>query len=87
MAMKVRFITSEDGQDVKRIYEAGIETKMAPFESEALEFCEEWFGQVNPHCSVSPFYLQRNAPKISGGLLKKSSKFIEELVGTEIRSN
>ena len=51
MEIKVRGVTKEDWLDVKRIYEAGIETKMATFESTAPESYEEWFGQANPHCS------------------------------------
>ena len=51
MAIKVRFVTSEDWLDVKRIYKAGIATKMATFESKVPESYEEWFGQSNPKCS------------------------------------
>lgn len=51
MAIKVRIVTSEDWLDVKRIYEAGIETKIATFELKAPETYEEWFGQANPNCS------------------------------------
>lgn len=51
MAIKIRFVTSEDWLDVKRIYEAGIDTKMATFESKAPEFYNEWFGEANPNCS------------------------------------
>ncbi|MEK4082103.1 GNAT family N-acetyltransferase [Solibacillus sp. FSL K6-1126] len=51
MAIKIRFVTSEDWLDVKRIYEAGIETKMATFESKAPESYNEWFGEANPNCS------------------------------------
>ncbi|MEK4385994.1 N-acetyltransferase family protein [Solibacillus sp. FSL W7-1464] len=51
MAIKVRSVVSEDWQDVKRIYEAGIETKMATFESKAPASYDEWFGEANPQCS------------------------------------
>lgn len=51
MAIKIRFVTSEDWLDVKRIYEVGIDTKMATFESKAPESYNEWFGEANPNCS------------------------------------
>ncbi|MFY0744521.1 N-acetyltransferase family protein [Solibacillus silvestris] len=51
MAIKIRFVTSEDWLDVKRVYEAGIDTKMATFESKAPESYNEWFGEANPNCS------------------------------------
>lgn len=51
MAIKIRFVTSEDWPDVKKIYEAGIDTKMATFESKAPESYNEWFGEANSNCS------------------------------------
>ena len=51
MAFKIRFVTSEDWLDVKRIYEAGIDTKMATFESKAPESYNEWVGEANLNCS------------------------------------
>lgn len=51
MAIKIRSITSDDWLDVKRIYKAGIDTKMATFESKAPESYNDWFGEANPNCS------------------------------------
>lgn len=51
MEIKIRTVTSKDWLDVKRIYEAGIETKMATFELKAPESFKEWFGQANSNCS------------------------------------
>lgn len=51
MSIKIRFVTSEDWLDVKRIYEAGIDTKIATFESNAPDSYNEWFGEANPNCS------------------------------------
>lgn len=51
MSIKIRFVTCEDWLDVKRIYEAGIDTKMATFESNAPDSYNEWFGEANPNCS------------------------------------
>lgn len=51
MTIKIRFVTSEDWLDVKRIYEAGIDTKKATFESKAPESYNEWFGEAIPTCS------------------------------------
>lgn len=55
MAIKIRSVTSEDWLDVKRIYEAGIDTKMATFESKAPESYNEWFGEAIPTCSFVAF--------------------------------
>lgn len=52
IVIKIRSVTSEDWSDIKRIYEAGIETKMATFESKASESYDEWFGEANPQCSL-----------------------------------
>lgn len=52
MAISVRSVVCEDWQDVKRIYEEGLETKMATFETKAPESYDEWFGEANPHCSL-----------------------------------
>lgn len=52
MAISVRSVVSEDWLDVKRIYEAGIETKMATFETKTPESYDEWFGEANPQCSL-----------------------------------
>ncbi|MFL0582818.1 GNAT family N-acetyltransferase [Solibacillus silvestris] len=51
MTIEIRFVTSEDWLDVKRIYEAGIDTKIATFESNAPDSYNEWFGEANPNCS------------------------------------
>lgn len=51
MSIKIRIVTSEDWLDVKRIYEAGIDTKLATFESKAPDSYNEWFGAAKPHCS------------------------------------
>lgn len=52
MTISVRSVVNQDWVDVKRIYEAGIETKMATFETKAPESYDEWFGEANPQCSL-----------------------------------
>lgn len=52
MVISVRSVVSEDWRNVKRIYEAGIETKIATFETKAPESYDEWFGEANPQCSL-----------------------------------
>ena len=52
MEISVRPVVSEDWLDIKRIYEDGLETKMATFETKAPESYDKWFGEANPQCSL-----------------------------------
>lgn len=51
MTISIRSVVREDWLDVKRIYEAGIETKIATFETKAPKSYDEWFGEANSQCS------------------------------------
>lgn len=53
--MNVRPVIKEDWPAVSRIYEAGIKTKIATFETKVPESYEEWFGEAIPECSLVVF--------------------------------
>jgi len=52
MAIKIRQVSKEDWNQVKFIYEAGIATKNATFETAAPASFEQWFGNAIPSCSL-----------------------------------
>lgn len=51
MNFEIRQLTQEDWSEVKWIYEAGIATGMATFETEAPSY-EDWIRQTNPACRL-----------------------------------
>lgn len=52
MTIIIRKVTIEDWEQVKFIYEAGIATKMATFETQAPPSFEQWIGNANLECSL-----------------------------------
>lgn len=52
MTIIIRKVTPDDWEQVKFIYEAGIATKNATFETEAPSTFEQWYRNANPTCSL-----------------------------------
>lgn len=52
MSIMIRRVTNNDWEQVKCIYEAGIATKNATFETQAPSSFEDWFGNANPSCTL-----------------------------------
>ncbi|MEA0552981.1 N-acetyltransferase family protein [Lysinibacillus irui] len=52
MTVNIRKVSESDWQQVKDIYELGIETKIATFETIAPATFEEWLKNANPECSL-----------------------------------
>lgn len=52
LAILIREVTEDDWDQVKYIYEAGIATNNATFETEAPSSFENWFGNAHPACSL-----------------------------------
>lgn len=52
MSIRIRKVTENDWEQVKGIYEAGIATGLATFETQAPSSYERWFGNANPSCSL-----------------------------------
>ncbi|SOC22479.1 phosphinothricin acetyltransferase [Ureibacillus xyleni] len=51
MDIGIRQVTKDDWDQVKFIYEAGIATKIATFETQAPSSFEKWIGNANRGCS------------------------------------
>jgi len=62
MTLKIRKVTNDDWEQVKFIYEAGIATKIATFETEAPSSFEHWINNANPECSL----VAQDGPNILG---------------------
>ena len=52
MELTVRKVTVADWEQIKFIYEAGIQTKTATFETQAPPTFEQWFGNANRECTL-----------------------------------
>lgn len=52
MTVTIRKVTENDWQQVKTIYELGIATKIATFETIAPSTFEDWLKNANPECSL-----------------------------------
>ncbi|MCM3387098.1 N-acetyltransferase family protein [Ureibacillus chungkukjangi] len=52
MTIEIRLATKSDWHQVKFIYEAGIVTKNATFETEAPSSFDQWFGNAIPSCTL-----------------------------------
>ena len=52
MTVLIRKATSNDWEQIKYIYEAGIATKNATFESQSPSTFEDWLGNANPSCTL-----------------------------------
>src|SRR5574337_994061 len=82
MTIKIRFVTSEDWLDVKRIYEAGIDTKMATFESRSPESYNEWFGEAIPTCSFVALEENKILASENEGFWTLESKIFKENIAS-----
>ena len=52
MSIKIRKLAKEDWDQVKFIYEAGIATKNATFETQAPATFEQWISNAIPSCTI-----------------------------------
>ncbi|KGR74257.1 GNAT family N-acetyltransferase [Ureibacillus sinduriensis] len=52
MSIRIREVTKNDWEQVKVIYEAGIATGLATFETQSPASFELWLGNANPSCSL-----------------------------------
>ncbi|BDH63580.1 phosphinothricin acetyltransferase [Ureibacillus massiliensis 4400831 = CIP 108448 = CCUG 49529] len=52
MTISIRKVTNEDWEQVKFIYEAGIATRIATFETQAPSTFEHWISNANLECSL-----------------------------------
>ena len=61
MSYLIRKLMKEDWPDVKRIYEAGLATGLATFETEAPSY-EKWINQSSPACRL----VYEKQPQVQG---------------------
>lgn len=52
MTLQIRQVTNEDWEQVRWIYEAGIATKLATFETQAPSFYEQWINNAVLNCTL-----------------------------------
>ena len=52
MTLQIRQVTNDDWEQVRWIYEAGIATKLATFETQAPSFYEQWISNAVLTCSL-----------------------------------
>lgn len=62
MTITIRKVTNKDWNQVKFIYEAGMETKTATFETEAPSSYEKWIENAQQECS----FVAEEGPTIVG---------------------
>ncbi|KGR92319.1 phosphinothricin acetyltransferase [Ureibacillus massiliensis 4400831 = CIP 108448 = CCUG 49529] len=52
MSLQIRKVMEKDWEQIRSIYEAGIATKMATFETNVPSSFEQWFGNANIACTL-----------------------------------